>query len=323
MDNKIYQQVTDRIVAMLETGVRPWAKSWTGADGVTINGAMVRPLRSCGTPYTGINVLNLWAAATMRGMRGRHWMTFNTAKEKGGSVRKGAKAELAFYVGKHTVTEERNGQEQERDITFLRCYCVFNVDEIDGLPAHYYPDGEAPAPVIEAGRIPAADAFLSGTGAMIHHSGGNRAFYSPSRDYIEMPFFAQFIEPEAYYSTALHELVHWSGADDRLARGLGMAKRFGDSAYAAEELVAELGAAFACSDLGLSAEPREDHASYLANWLAVLKADNKAIFKAATLAEKAATYLKGLQPAGPAPEAPTPAPEAPAAKAGAKAALAA
>ena len=278
MPNNNYQIVTDRIVTMLENGVRPWSKPWSDGVAPTAQG---RPLRSNGQPYTGINTLNLWCAAQARGFASSHWFTFKGARDAGGNVRKGAKAELAFYVGSHTIQEDDG---TERSIGFLKTYCVFNTDEIEGLPLRFAPPVQPAAPA-EPSHV---DSYISATGASIVH-GGDRAFYSPSGDYIRLPMQAQFSAADRYYSVALHELVHWTGHASRCDRSLS--GRFGDAAYAAEELIAELGAAFLCADLGLSAEPREDHASYIASWISVLKSDNRAVFKAAALAEKAAAYL--------------------------------
>lgn len=290
-----YQAVTDRIVAMLEAGVRPWQKSWkAGAVSAPI---LRRPISGAtGKPYTGVNTLSLWAAAEIRGFSSPYWFTYKAAQAAGGQVKKGAKSELAFYVGKHTVRDEGapEGDESERTISFLRAYCVFNAEEIDGLPAKFYvTEPAAPAPVID-GRMPEVDSFVANLRADISH-GGDKAFYMPAMDAVRMPHLAQFNSPESYYATLLHELTHWTSAPARCDRQLG--GRFGDDAYAAEELIAELGAAFLCSDLAVSAEPREDHASYLASWLRVLKADNKAIFKAAALAERAAGFMHAQQPA--------------------------
>lgn len=284
-----YQQVTDRIIAALERGAPPWRKPWTA--NAPAGPLLTRPLRSNGAPYRGANVLNLWAAGDARGFASPFWMTYNTAQELGAQVRKGARSEFAFYVGKTNKTEERDGQEIERTISFLKAYCVFNADEIEGLPAYFY----APAPVMPEAppaRNARVDAFVTATGAAISH-GGDRAFYVPSTDRIQMPHLVQFQDVTGYYSTLLHELTHWTSAEARCNRTLG--RRFGDDAYAAEELVAELGAAYLCADLALSNEPRPDHASYLAEWIRVLKADNRAIFTAAALAEKAAEFLHGAQ----------------------------
>ena len=165
---------------------------------------------------------------------------------------------------------------------------MFNASQVEGYAMPEVPDGESFDP------IPQADSFVAGTGASVRIH-GDSAHYTPSTDTITMPDRGRFFTTASgsaaqnWYATLLHELVHWSGADHRLARTFG--KRFGDDAYAMEELVAELGSAFLCGDLGLSASPRPDHASYLASWLKVLKADNRAIFTAASAAAKAADYL--------------------------------
>jgi antirestriction protein ArdC len=179
----------------------------------------------------------------------------------------------------------------EREIPFMKGYTAFNVEQIDGLPAHYYAQPENPLPLSE--RIEHADRFLTSTGATIQH-GGNSAFYAPSRDAIQLPPFEAFKDKESYYGTALHELTHWTKANHRLDRDFS-GKRFGDHGYAREELVAELGAAFLCAELGITPEVRQDHADYLGHWLSVLKEDKRAIFSAAAHAQRAADYLAGLQ----------------------------
>jgi antirestriction protein ArdC len=160
------------------------------------------------------------------------------------------------------------------------------------LPEHYYAKPENPLPLSE--RIESADRFMTATGASISH-GGNSAFYAPGPDRIQMPPFEAFRDKESYYATALHELTHWTKAKHRLDRSFE-AKRFGDQGYAREELVAELGAAFLCADLGITPEIRDDHAAYLGHWLSVLKEDKRAIFSAAAHAQRAADFLQGLQP---------------------------
>jgi len=279
-----YQAVTDRIVAMLEAGTRPWSQPWAAQGGG-------RPLRHDGTPYRGMNVLNLWAAGMARSFTSRHWMTYKKAAELGAQVKKGAKSEHAFYVGAITRTEERGGEEIDRTIPFLKAYCVFNADEIDGLPDQYRVVA-APRVLDDVARIPACDAFMAQTGATILHGGG-RAFYQPSGDLIRLPDFGSFDSAGRYYSVAFHELAHWTGAGKRLDRLSH--KIFGSPEYAFEELVAELSASYLCADLGVDAEPREDHAAYLACWLKALKADNRNIFRAASYAEKAAAFLHGCQ----------------------------
>ncbi len=185
-----------------------------------------------------------------------------------------------------------SGQEVERAIPFLKGYTVFNVEQIDGLPAHYYGKAE---PVLDpVQRIERAENFFAATGADIRH-GGDRAYYAIHPDYVQMPPFESFRDAESYYQTLGHECVHWTRHQSRLNRDFGR-KRFGDEGYAVEELVAELGSAFLCADLNLTPEPREDHASYIASWLRVLKNDKRAVFTAASHAQRAADYLNGLQP---------------------------
>ena len=283
----IYQTVTDAIIAQLEAGTRPWARPWK-------IGSTPRPLRHNGVPYSGVNTLLLWMAAQANGYTSSYWMTYRQAQELGAQVRKGERACVVVYAGAIERSEVNNdGEEVETRIPFLKTYTVFNAEQIDNLPEHY--TAQPAAYVAPAGRYEAADAFVANTGAIVRH-GGSRAFYSLATDAIQMPPFEAFHDAESYATTLLHELVHWSGAKPRLNRNFE-AKRWGDAVYAAEELVAEIGAAFLAADLGIALEPREDHASYVANWLEVLKNDKRAIFTAAAHAERAATYLHNRQPA--------------------------
>src|ERR1019366_3861370 len=184
---------------------------------------------------------------------------------------------------------ETGGESEQRQVRYLKSSSVFNVEQIEGLPAHYTAQA-ASVPNPEA-RVAAGERFAAATGAVIRH-GGDRAYYAPQEDAVQMPPFETFRDAGSYYATLLHELTHWTGHSSRLARDLR--NRFGDEAYAAEELIAELGAAFLCADLGIALEPREDHASYLAVWLKVLRADSRAIFTAAAQAQRAADYLHAL-----------------------------
>lgn len=286
MKADIYQTVTESIVAMLEAGVRPWAP---GQDAKAC-GLPVIPTRANGEAYRGLNVALLWGAAEMKGYRHHTWMTFNQAKALGGCVRKGEKSSPVVYWGtfKAQADDADESGEDGKARLFAKGYAVFNVEQIDGLPASFY----EPATVEPSEtRIARADAWAVATGADIRH-GGSQAFYSPKGDFVQVPPFAAYGEPERYYSTLCHELTHWSGAKSRLDRQFG--KRFGDRAYAFEELVAEMGAAFTCARLGIENETREDHASYLASWLNVLKADKRAIFTAASKAQAACDYLFNL-----------------------------
>jgi antirestriction protein ArdC len=284
----VYTRVTERIVADLEKGIRAWLKPWSVEHTA---GRITKPLRHNGTPYRGMNILLLWGEAMDKGYTAPIWMTYNQAQELGAQVRKGERGSLVVFANRFTKTETNDkGEDIEREIPFMKGYTVFNVEQIDGLPAHYYAQPVDPLSLSE--RIGNADRFLSNTAATIRH-GGNRAFYSPAHDTIQLPPFEAFKDKESYYATALHELTHLSGHPSRLNRDLS--GRFGSHAYAAEELIAELGAAFLCADLGITPEIRDDHAAYLATWLKVLKQDRRAIFSAAAHAQRAADYLHGLQ----------------------------
>jgi antirestriction protein ArdC len=287
----IYAKVTDRIISDLEQGVRPWMKPWNAQHAA---GRITRPLRHNGTPYKGMNVLLLWGEAVTEGYAAPIWMTYRQAQELGGQVRKGEHGALVVYANTVTKTEtDDNGQDIEREIPFLKGYTVFNVQQVDGLPAHYHAQPVSPLPLPE--RIEAADAFMNATGVIIRH-GGNSAHYSPDRDAVQMPPFEAFNDKESYYATALHELTHATKHEKRLNRDFGR-RLFGDEGYAREELVAELGAAFLCADLGITPDIREDHAAYLGHWLGILRQDKRAIFSAAAHAQRAADFLHALQPA--------------------------
>lgn len=287
----IYTRITNEIVKSLERGVKPWTQPWNAAHAA---GPVSRPLRYNGQGYSGINVLTLWAASMERHYTAPIWMTFRQAKELGGHVRKGEKGAPVVYANTLVKTEmdERTGEEEERAIPFMKGYTVFNVEQIDGLPDHYYAaaqDGRNPDE-----RIAHAEDFFGQTRADIRH-GGDSAYYTITDDRIQMPLFESFRDAESYYATLAHEMVHWTRHKRRLDRDFGR-KRFGDAGYAREELVAELGAAFLCADLGIKLEDRDDHAAYIGSWLKVLKDDKRAIFAAAAQAQRAADYLQGLQP---------------------------
>ena len=298
MKEDVYDRITNRIVASLEAGVRPWLKPWNAEHAA---GKITRPLRHNGQPYSGINVFMLWMEAEAAGYSAPIWMTFRQALELGGHVRKGEKGALVVYANSITKTaqDESTGEETEQKIPYMKGYTVFNVEQIDDLPAHYYAKATAPS-LSPQERIAPVEAFLSHTGAALSH-GGNQAFYMPSQDRIQMPPFEFFRDAESYYATLLHETVHWTKHPTRLDRDFGR-KRWGDEGYAMEELVAEIGAAFLSADLGITPQLRDDHASYIASWLKVLKDDKRAIFAASSHAQRAATFLHAMQPAAPAPE---------------------
>ncbi|MFT4118298.1 ArdC family protein [Bradyrhizobium sp.] len=288
----IYARITDRIVAELEKGVRPWVQPWSASHAA---GRITRPLRHNGEPYSGMNVLLLWSEAMARGYTSPVWMTFKQASELGGHVRKGESGSTVIYASRFTKTEtDEHGGEVERDIPFLKTYSVFNVEQIDGLPEQF---AGRPAPVIDpVERIAHADRFFAHTGSVIRH-GGSRAFYAPSTDHIQMPPFESFRDAASYVAVLSHEHIHWTADSRRVGRDLSRYAK-DRSERAREELVAEIGSALLCADLGIvpELEPRPDHAAYLASWLKVLADDKRAIFSAAAHAQRAATYLHGLQP---------------------------
>jgi antirestriction protein ArdC len=290
MRTDVYQRITDHIVTELEKGVRPWLKPWD-ADHAT--GRITRPLRANGIPYQGINVLMLWSAAIEKGYPAPIWMTFKQALALKASVRKGERGTLVVHADKiaRKETDVATGEESEHAIPFMKGYTVFNVEQIEGLPEHYY---AKPAPRTDTvQRIEMAETFFSATGATVHH-GGNMAFYSVGSDHVQMPPFESFRDVESYYATLAHETTHWTRHPSRLDRDFGR-RRYGDEGYAAEELVAELGAAFLSADLDLTPEVRADHAAYIASWIKVLTNDKRAIFSAASHAQRAADFLHGLQ----------------------------
>jgi antirestriction protein ArdC len=289
----IYTRITDRIVAELEKGVRPWMQPWHTANAV---GRVKRPLRHNGLPYSGMNVLLLWSEATARGFPNPMWMTFKQAIELGGAVRKGETGSMVVFASRFTKTEtDAAGEEFDREIPFLKAYSVFNVAQIDGLPDHYY--GQNLEPVRDPiARIDHADRFFANTGAVIRH-GGAHAYFHPTGDFIQMPLLEAFRDTASYVATLSHEATHWTSAPHRVNRDLSRYAK-DRSERAREELVAELGSCFLCADLGIAPElePRPDHASYLGSWLKVLADDKRAIFSAAAHAQRAVAFLHGLQP---------------------------
>jgi antirestriction protein ArdC len=287
----IYTRITNRIVADLEQGVRPWHRPWNAEHAA---GKITRPLRHNGIPYKGINVIMLWSASVVKGYACPLWLTFKQAQELGGNVKKGERGELVVYADRIRRTEtDDKGEETEREIPFLKGYTVFNAEQCESLPAHYYAKPDAPSLPLPS-RIEAADRFFAATAADIRH-GGTRAYYAEGPDYVQMPPFETFTDAESHAATLAHELTHWTKHPKRLARDMGRVK-WGDEGYAREELVAELGAAFLCADIGITPEVRPDHAAYIASWLNVLKNDKRFIFSAAAHAQRATDYLHGLQP---------------------------
>jgi antirestriction protein ArdC len=286
----VYTRITGTIITALEQGVRPWTKPWNAEHAA---GRITRPLRYNGQAYSGINILMLWASAVEQGFAAPFWMTFKQAIELNAHVRKGEKGSLVVYANAITKTETDDaGNESERDIHFMKGYTVFNVEQIEGLPEIYYRKLAPKFSDIE--RIAHADRFFAATGAQINY-GGNRACYSLDANRIQMPPIESFVDAESFYATLAHETTHWTRHGSRLERDFGR-KVWGDEGYAREELVAELGAAFLCADLELTPAVRDDHAAYIASWLEVLKNDKRAIFQAASYAQKAVDFLHATQP---------------------------
>lgn len=280
-----YQHVTDQILGLMEKHGSGWTKPWVDAEHGTI-----AVNAKTGAPYRGINQALLMFCTEFSDPR---WGTYKCWQEKGAQVRKGEKGTQIIFF-KQVETKDK-ATDEKKVIPLARVYTVFNANQCDGVEA--LPVVEMPS---EAERIKSVERFVAGTGAQLRY-GKEGAYYSPIADYVGMPALEQFratknsTATENHYSTLLHELTHWTGHSKRKAREFG--QRFGDNAYAFEELVAELGAAFACAALGISQAPREDHAQYLNNWREVLRKDNRAIVTAAKHAQAAFEYLESLQAA--------------------------
>ena len=288
----VYSAITASIITAIEAGSGdnvqlPWHRN---------GGSIQRPTNILSKKaYRGVNTVALWAAADACGFEHGIWGTYRQWQEKGAQVRKGEKSSvIIFYrdLDPKESTSSNSDDEQQSRFFVARASRVFNVAQVDGYEI------EPTEPTVD--RIDPcerAEQFIQATGANIT-VGGTRAYYTPSSDNITMPDRYRFVgtetssASEGWYSTLLHELTHWSGASSRCDRTFG--KHFGDNAYAMEEMVAELGAAFLCGDLGITAEPRADHAEYIGHWLRILKADSKAIFTAASAANKAAEFLTRL-----------------------------
>lgn len=280
----LYDAVTQKIVTELEEGRFPWVQPW-GRHGAAAPGLPRNALTA--RAYSGINVLILWNAVIENGWPSQSWLTFRQALGAGGNVRKGARGTTIVYADRFTPETEteraRETGEDARAISFLKRFTVFNVAQCEGLREGLASDSALlPEPEI----VPLAEAVIAASGVDVR-IGGNKAFYVPSLDYVQVPCRQAFYEQIDYYRTCLHELTHATGHQSRLARNILNA--FGCRDYAREELVAEMGSAFLCAALGI--EPTVRHADYLGSWLDVLREDNRAIFRAASHASKAADWL--------------------------------
>jgi len=275
MSALIYQQVTDQIIKQLESGATPWVKQWNGSSSADHNAVT-------GRGYNGVNTLILAMSAAAGGFKSNQWATYKQWLKLGGQVRKGTKGTTIIFYSPVTGSKISADGTEKKYYYVLESHSVFNADQIDGYTAPL-------VTVKPFNSIAALEALATDSGAVIKH-GGDKAFYSPSDDFIQMPHKTDFTHEAAYYATLLHEMAHWSGNASRLNRDLS--GRFGKEAYAAEELIAELSAAFLCAEYQIDGDLR--HAGYIASWLRILKNDNKAVFKAAALAQKSADFIKAL-----------------------------
>jgi len=279
----LYGEVTSRIIAELEEGRLPWVQPWDSA-----RCPCLMPHNAVsGRGYSGINVLILWCEAVERHFASQRWLTYKQALAAGGHVRRGEKGTVICYADRFTPRNEaeqaRCEDREARTIAFLKRFVVFNLDQIEGLSERYAEEPVIPDPVMAIAEV---DRIIAATGADFR-IGGDEAFYAPKQDYVQVPPQAAFHEPVNWFRTALHELGHWSGGKGRLDRDL--TGKYGSASYAKEELIAEMTSAFACASLGI--QPTVRHSDYIGSWLEVLRADEKAIFRAASAASKGADFL--------------------------------
>jgi len=279
----LYDEVTAKIITQLKMGIFPWVRPWSAENAVP---GLPRNAVS-GRAYSGINVLILWGAVMEGGYPSQDWLTFRQALAAGGCVRKGERGQTVFYADRFTPEKEREQVEGSanapRSIPFLKRFTVFNAAQCDGLPEKLTTE---PAPLPQRELHDQAEALIAATEADFR-TGGTKAFYNVGADFVQVPPQPAFTHQIDYYRTALHELGHWTGYKTRLGRD--QSGSFGTALYAREELCAELASAFLCAALGIV--PTVRHADYIGSWLAVLRQDNRAIFKAASQASKAADYL--------------------------------
>ena len=284
----IRQSITDKIITMLEKGGNVARERWLKAaqSGFPCNG-------KTGDTYRGVNVLILWDEAIERGYSSNVWMTYKQASSLGAQVRKDEKAVMCAYfemvkrTGKEAASQNENEEGKSGFFPMCKPFWLFNVAQIDGLPESFTIPAET---ANQFNPIEEAEQLLIASGAVINH-GFDGAFYAPSKDQICLPARERFTSSENYFATALHELTHWTGHESRLNRQFG--KRFGDDAYAFEELVAELGAAFVVGHVGFVDVTIENHVAYVESWLTVLKNDKTAIFTASKQASMAYDFILG------------------------------
>ena len=286
----LYDEITTKIISELEAGRLPWVQPW-GTAAAKAPLAMPRNAAT-GRQYSGINVLILWGAVISHGYSGQSWLTFCQALALGGNVRKGEHGTTVVYADRFVPDDEkkraRETGEEAAAIPFLKRFTVFNSAQCENLPEDVAIIAPPPPGLIE----PQVEALIKASG-IDFRIGGDRAFYAPAQDYVQVPPPQAFFEPINWHRTALHECSHASGAPHRLNRDLSGS--FGSKKYAFEELVAEISAAFCCAALGIV--PTVRHADYIGSWVEVLREDNRAIVRAASQASKSADFLLGFLPA--------------------------
>ena len=288
--SSLYDDITNKIIGELEAGRVPWVQPWGTA---AAKASLAMPNNAAtGRHYSGINVLILWGSVVEHGFPGQSWLTFRQALALGGNVRKGERGTTVVYADRFVPDDGKNrareSGEEAQAIPFLKRFTVFNAAQCEGLPE----DVALVAPPPPPGLIePRVEALIKATG-IDFRIGGNRAFYVPAQDFVQIPPPQAYFEPINWHRTALHELGHATGHDSRLNRDFSGS--FGSKKYAFEELIAEMNAAFCCASLGIA--PTVRHADYISSWLDVLREDNRAIVRAASQASKAADYLLGFLP---------------------------
>jgi antirestriction protein ArdC len=283
MRRDLYAEVSARIIAELERGAAPWIKPWSATAGANAPCNAVT-----NRPYSGCNVVLLWMAQAA-GYQTPRFLTFKQALELGGNVRRGERGTKVYFVKQLQVRDKKADDDSTtRIVPMLREYTVFNVDQCERLPERLI------GPITTKRRNPDArdgtiDEFLACSGADIREGFGE-AYYAPGADFVSMPCFGAFRSAAHFYGVSFHELGHWTGHKSRLGRDLR--HRFGERAYAAEELVAELCGAFLCAEFSIDGDLR--HAGYIQSWIGLLKTDGRAFFTACSKAQAAADYLRGL-----------------------------
>lgn len=291
MKRDLYADVSNKIIAELERGAAPWIKPWASTAGHNTPQNAVT-----GRPYSGCNVVLLWIANSSTKWLTPRYLTFKQAIDAGGNVSKGEHGTKVYFVKQLLVHDKSAaaGVEDTKLVPMMREYTVFNVDQCENLPDSVR-IGKLMRVRNPDTRDMLADQFLQSTGAEIREGSGE-AYYVPSKDFINMPAFAAFKGADHFYNVAFHELTHWTGAKSRCDR-LDMSRRFGDQAHAAEELIAELGAAFLSAEFAFDGDVR--NAGYIQSWIGLLKSDKRAFFTACSKAQAAVNYLRQVALAEP------------------------